>query len=81
LEAYLREVRREVGGGRDTKYVALNKESHVIEVPEVSRAGGCVGVGVGGCVWVAGWVGSGGWRVGNGEWGVGGGQGVISINH
>ena len=36
LSDYLQEVRAELGGGKEVRYASLNKESHVIEVPEVS---------------------------------------------
>lgn len=35
LQRYLGEARRCVGGGVKVAYVSLNKESHVLEVPEV----------------------------------------------
>lgn len=39
LAEYLTDVRRSVRGcaAREVNYVSLNKDSHVIEVPEVSR--------------------------------------------
>ena len=36
----LQEARRAVGGGVKVQYVSLNKDSHVLEVPEVSLWGG-----------------------------------------
>lgn len=38
----LQEAKKEVGAGVRVQYVSLNKESHVLEVPEV-RSGGVVG--------------------------------------
>lgn len=35
LKYYLRGVRSKLGAGKDVTYVAVNKESHLIEVPEV----------------------------------------------
>ena len=35
LKAYLREVRAELGAGKEVCYAPLNKETHVLEVPEV----------------------------------------------
>jgi hypothetical protein len=36
LQEHLVEARRQVGGGVRVQYVSLNKDSHVLEVPEVS---------------------------------------------
>ena len=35
LKAYLKEVRGELGAGKEVCFVPLHKETHVIEVPEV----------------------------------------------
>ncbi len=32
LQAHLRDVRKQIGGGREICFVAVNKESHLIEV-------------------------------------------------
>jgi DNA mismatch repair protein MSH6 len=34
MQAYLEEMREALGGGRSVCYVSLNKDSHVLEVPE-----------------------------------------------
>ena len=35
LKEYLKEVRSTLGAGKEVTYVTVNKESHLIEVPEV----------------------------------------------
>ncbi len=39
LKAYLKEVRGELGAGKEVCFVPLHKETHVIEVPEVRITG------------------------------------------
>ena len=36
LKEFLKEVRAKLGAGKDVAYVAVNKETHLIEVPEVN---------------------------------------------
>ncbi len=36
LNDHLKEVRRAIGGGREVCYVSVNKDSHLIEVPQQS---------------------------------------------
>ena len=38
LQAYLKDVRRQLGAGAEVSYVSLNKDPFLLEVPEV-RAG------------------------------------------
>lgn len=35
LKDFLKEVRAKLGAGKDVAYVAVNKETHLIEIPEV----------------------------------------------
>ena len=56
LEEHLQDVRRTLKGKSSISYVSLNKDSHVLEVPEVtSSAEGAAGVIIQACMLVPYW--------------------------